>query len=264
MDKPALSDIGAIVAFFLIPFTIFGTLAAIFALRNPRTRTFLFAGLGMSITFCLGVIAALGGLYFYQMARTSTPVPPRPGPVVTEASPTPTPQKRRERPQKTSPPEVEQASSAQPTPLYASSLDDPEARAKYCVVAEVVGESRDNLKSVDVTLSEANLSLCNYSSHGARRVMVRIGLMNSLPTRGKKGGGILWSRSLTLAERLHPGESFSIPTPLNISIPKRGSMNMANAKFVVQLSNVPYDSNRENRYYLSDNGETQIAQLGRD
>lgn len=149
-------------------------------------------------------------------------------------------------------------------PIYASSFEDSTARTKNCVVGEVVAESHNGLKSVEITVSQANLSLCNYSSHGPRKVAVKIGITNVLLGRGKQSKGILWSPSVTLAERLQPGETFSIPSPITISIPKQGPVNMSNAKFVIQLSNVPYDSNREMRYYLSDGGEAQLAQIGRD
>jgi hypothetical protein len=139
---------------------------------------------------------------------------------------------------------------------YASSLDDPSARTKYCVVGEFEGRARDNKRIIDVTLSGAKLNLCSYSVYGARRIAIKIGVMNASGIRGGETGNVLWSRSVTLAERLNPGETFSLSNSVGISIPKRGSVDMSNAKFVIQVISMPYDSNRKSHSYLS---EVEVA-----
>jgi hypothetical protein len=254
-------SVGEIVALISLPFLVAGTAATIWGLANSRVRKFISMGLIVGTSFVSGLVV---WSLFWRDYR-GTPPKPGPGPVVrTTPTPAPTPQKKKEVPQVQPTPAPEEPPSPPGVPLYASSLDDASARAAYCVVGEVIGESRDGRKVINVTVSQANLSLCNYSSHGPRRVAVKIGIANALPIAGKKSRGILWGPNVMLAEHLNPGETFSLPAPINITIPKRGSVNMANAKFVVQLSNVPYDSNREMRYNLSDTSEAQLAQIGRD
>jgi hypothetical protein len=256
-----LLSVGEIVALISLPFLVAGTAATISGLTNPRVRKFISVGLMVGTSFVSGLVV---WSLFWRDHRGNPPEL-RPSPVVrTTLTPTPTPQKKKEAPQVQSTPTPEERAPLPGVPLYATSLDDASARATYCVVGEIIGESRDGQKAINVIVSQANLSLCNYSSHGPRRVAVKIGIVNALPVGGKKSRGILWGPSVTLAERLHPGETFSLSSPINITIPKRGPVNMANAKFVVQLSNVPYDSNREMRYNLSGADEAQLAQTGRD
>jgi hypothetical protein len=253
-------SVGEIIALFSLPFLIAGTVATISGLTNLRVRRFISVGLMVGTSFVAGLVV---WSLFWRDHRV-VPPEPRPGPVVRATpGPTPTPQKKKEPPQAQPAPTPDEPATTPVVPLYASSLYDDAARTAYCVVGEVIGESHDGQKAVNVTVSQANLSLCNYSSHGPRRVNLKIGIVNA-PPGGKKWRGILWGPSVTLAERLNPGETFSIPAPINITIPKRGILNMANAKFVVQLSNVPYDSNREMRYNLSDPDEAQVAENGRD
>jgi hypothetical protein len=130
---------------------------------------------------------------------------------------------------------------------YVSSLDDDSARSKYCITGEFKGDSLDSSKVIDLTLSEANLSLCSFSSHGARRIDIKVGLTNASEYGLKKTDAVLWSQSITLSERLNPGEAFSLPNPIRISIPKRRSVDVAKAKIVIQVITMPYDSNREYR-----------------
>lgn len=254
-------SIGEIIALISFPFLVAGTAAAISELANLRVRKIISMGLIIGVSFVSGVVV---WSLFWRNHRI-TPSESRPGPVVrTTPSPTPTPQKKKDVPQVQPTPVPEEPTAPPGVPLYASSLEDASARAAYCVVGEIIGESQESQKAINLTVSHANLSLCNYSSHGPRKVSVKIGIVNAPPGGSKKSGAILWSPSVTLAERLNPGETFSIPAPINITITKRRPVNMANAKFVVQLSNVPYDSNREMSYTLSDPDEAQLAQVGRD
>ena len=257
MEAYSLGEILALIGF---PFLVAGTAATISGLANLRVRKFIAVGLIVGTSFVSGVVA----WSVYWRDHRGLPPEPGPGPVV-RTTPVPTPMPAPTPQKKPTPAPTPDEPAPQPgVPLYASSLDDSNARAAYCVVAEVVGESLDGQKFINVTVSQANLSLCNYSSHGPRRVAVKIGVVNTPPGGLKKSRGILWGPSVTLAERLSPGETFSIPAPINIAIPKRWPVNLANARFVVQLSNVPYDSNREMHYTLSGSDETQLAQLGRD
>lgn len=127
--------------------------------------------------------------------------------------------------------------------LSASSFDEPSALSKHCVVGEAESEFLENTETIKVLLSRVDLRLCNYSAHGARRIEARVGVMNAGRGRSGKVGKVLWSQSVLLSERLSPGETFSLADPIIISIPKRRSVNMRNAKFIIQLISVPDDSN---------------------
>lgn len=260
MEALSFSEMAALIG---IPFLVAGTVANIYAVTNARVRNFIFVGLGMGCSFVLGLV--MWSLFWREYRLPGTEPPPK-SDIATKVTPSPTPTPRNKKGAAPTPPAPtpETPPSTPGVPIYASSLDNPAARAKYCVVGEIVAESNNGPKSLVVTVSQANLSLCNYSAHGARRVALKIGILNASPANGKKSGGILWSSSVTLAERLNPGETYSTPSPIDISIPKRGKVDLANAKFVVQLSNVPYDTKREMKYYLSGEDAVQLAQIGRD
>lgn len=228
------------------------TIATIIGLRNKRVRNRIFIGLGMALSFILGLIA--WQLIWQQegLARTDpTPTPPPTAKVMPtpkpslEPTPTPTP---------TPAPEVKEPDPVEVDNLYASSLEDQSARSRYCVVGDFTAEARQNGRSYDVLLTDANISLCNYSAHGARAVKIRIGY------RGNKSRQIHWSRSVTLSQNLNPGETMTLSNPVPLTLPMRGSARPSGDNFIVELINVPRDTKREMRYYISSQEGVIVAQ----
>ena len=178
----------------------------------------------------------------------SPPVKVRPTPTPSPR-PTPTPT-----PEPTPAPEVEKPDPVEADTLYASSLDDPSVRSRYCVVGDFTAEFRQNGRAYDVLLTDANISLCNYSAHGPRAVKVKVGY------RGNKAGQIHWSRSVTLSQNLNPGETMTLSNPVLLSLPKRAPARPSGDNFIVELINVPCDTKREMRYYISRQEGVMMAQ----
>ena len=233
--------------------TAAATVASICVISNTRVRYAIFTGLGLGLAFVLGLLAwplVSGGT---EVARTQPS--PTPAPLRGRPTPSPSPSKPTPTPARTPAAETQEAGAPEAVSLYASSTDDAPARARYCVVGDFTAESRQNTKAFDVTLTRANVNLCNFSAHGSRRIKIRVGY------RGNRLGQILWSRPITLAERLDPGQTITLSDPIQISVPKVGAAALTNDNFLVELINVPADTNREMRYRLSSQGSTQIAQF---
>lgn len=239
------------IAVVTVVLTAAGVVANICVINNTRLRNAIFIGLGMCLSFVFGVLAWPLIWQPREVVRSRpTPSPPgkeRPTPT---PSPTPTPT-----PQKEPPAEAEEP-QGEATLLYASSMDDPSMRSRYCVVGDFTAESRQTAKSFEVTLTETNVSLCNFSAHGPRKIKIRVG------RRGNRPGDIRWSRPITLTESLRPGQTLTLSDPIRLTIPKRGSLELSNSNFIVQLINVPSDTNREMRYYIPSQEGALIAQLG--
>lgn len=237
--------------------TAAATVASICVVSNARVRNAIFIGLGLGLSFVLGLLA---WPLIWQGGQGGDIARARPSPVPTpplngRPTPSPSPSKPTPTPAKATPADTEVADAPEAVSLYASSADDATARARYCVVGDFTAESRQGAKAFDVTLTSVNLSLCNYSAHGSRRIKIRVGY------RGNSAGQIYWSRPVTLADRLQPGQSITLSDPIPLGIPKHGSANLTNDNFVVELINVPTDTNREMHYHLSSQRGTLIAQL---
>jgi hypothetical protein len=223
--------------------------AALWQLTNKRIRNRILVGVGFGLCFVLGVLARQ--IIWHRTEFTAqVPDSPRPTPIVpspTPKDPEPKPSPKKEIPPKIEPPDTEGV------PLYASSFDDHSARARYCIVGDFTAESIHHSKEVAVTLTNANINLCNYSAHGPRAVMVRVGAAQT-------SGTFVWSRPVRLLEAIHPGETITLSKPIRLLIPKRGS-GVSNKNFVVELINVPHDTKREMRYTIRGRDAALVAQL---
>jgi hypothetical protein len=225
-----------------------GVVANIWVVNDARVRAAIFIGLGMGLSFVFGVLAWPLIWQPRTTARNDTPAAPT-------TKERPTPPRSKPTPEKVPSAAAEEPAQGDAVPLYASSFDSAHARSQYCVVGDFNAEARQASKSFDVTLTGANVSLCNYSSHGPRKIKVRVGY------RGKRRGEVLWSRPVTLIDSLQPGQTLTLSDPVRLSVPKRGMEKLSEDNFVVELINVPYDTNREMRYSISSREGALIAQL---
>jgi hypothetical protein len=244
--KVSLAEAIALIAVVL---TAGGTVAAIWQVQNPRIRNRILVGIGCGLCFVLGVLA---WPLIWQQKELTVQVPDsrRPAPVIT---PTPKAPEPKPSPKKETLPEEVDPPVTEGVPLYASSADDEAARSKYCIVGDFTAESGHHSKGIMVTLTNANITLCNYSGHGPRAVMVRVGAE-------QRSGTFVWSQSVRLFEAIHPGETVTLSKPIRLLIPKRGS-GLSNKNFVVQLINVPHDTNREMHYMIRSRDAALVAQL---
>lgn len=245
--------LGEMIALVGLVVTGAAAVANIVVVGNKRIRNVIFIGLGMCLSFVLGLIAWPLIWQRDELARTDPP--PIPSPTVKvrptpSLKPTPKPT-----PEPTPAPEVEEPDPVEAGALHASSLEDPSARARYCVVGDFTAESRHKGKKFEVLLTEANISLCNYSAHGPRAVKIKVGY------RGARAGEFFWSRSVTLSQNLNPGETMTLSEPIRLSLPKRGSARPSSDNFIVQLINAPCNTKREMRYYISSKEGVMMAQL---
>lgn len=228
--------------------------ANIWDVNNKRVRNAIFIGLGIGLAFVGGLVARDLIWQGEEVARKEPSPVPSP-PVKVKPTPTPSPKPTPTPAPAPAPSDVEETPPVDADTLYASSLEDTSARSRYCVVGDFTAESRQNGKAFEVTLTDANISLCNYSAHGARAVKIKVGY------RGNKPGEILWSRSVTLSQSLYPGETMTLSNPVRISVPKRGTAKPSSDNFIVQLINVPCNTNREMRYYISSREGVMLAQF---
>ena len=238
------------IALVTVVLTAAGVVANICVVGNTRLRNAIFIALGMGLCFVAGVIA----WPVIWQPREVVITRPAPSPPVNER-PTPTPKPSPSPTPAGEAPAEPEGPQGDAVLLYASSMDDQSARSRYCVVGDFSAESRQSARSFDVVLTEANISLCNYSAHGSRRIKIRVGRRSSRPDV------ISWSRPVTLAESLGPGQTLTLSDPIRFTIPRRGSADLSNGNFVVQLINVPTDTNREMRYYIPGQGGELLAQI---
>lgn len=244
MQDWARNDVLSIIA---LPLFMVGTVAAVVMVPYPRFRHTL-------LTLVLLIIIADVGIVVWVARRQPVEISkvtrrPDPTPQV-KPSPSPSPPAQRPTPEATPPPAQAQTDSARAIPFHISSMSDQSIRQNYCVVGDFDGECRLNAKSIDVTLTEANINLCNYSSHGPRSVSIKVGVgdYNAIARGGPRM--VNWSQTVTINKRINPGEMFNLSDPLHFAIPKRHSKDLSKYGLIIQVSNITFDTNKENRYCL--------------
>lgn len=210
-----------------LPFLAVGTLANAATVQWALLRRLLIASV---VVICIAVTGVLVWLVQREenIAKAETVTDKRPSPKKETPAPTPQPH----------PPPI-------PKDFVIVPPNRQAIKFAYCLVADFKGSVVPEEDRTRASIDEANFELCSQSKHDWRQVAIRIGV----ETVSNHGRRLTWSRWAPVVSHLRPGKSFSLSSPLNLSVASR-SRDLSRAGVIIEVENRPGGTGPRNRYQL--------------